>query len=190
MAGYIFATLISAIVGQFSQPSSSRIFKRYVKEEEVANAIAFNQTLQSLFLIFGPVVGSLVYTQLGLFTSLYSLIILFLLSAIALSFYQNGLKRASGERFIKNDIKEGWKYVLHTKNLRMITITFTIIGLAVGLTTPLEVFLVIERLGMEKEAVQYLAAADGIGMLIGGIVAAIFASKVNPKKCLYSVWAY
>ena len=40
----------------------------------------------------------------------------------------------------------------------MITITFTIIGLAVGLTTPLEVFLVIERLGMEKEAVQYLAA--------------------------------
>ncbi len=81
-----FATLTSAIVGQFSQPSSSRIFKRYVKEEQVANAIAFNQTLQSLFMIFGPVVGSLVYTQLGLFTSLYSLIILFLLSAIALSF--------------------------------------------------------------------------------------------------------
>ena len=91
------------------------------------------------------------YTQLGLFTSLYSLIILFLLSAIALSFYQNGLKRESGKRFIKNDIKEGWKYVLHTKNLRMITITFTIMGLAVGLTNPLEVFLVIERLGMEKK---------------------------------------
>ena len=92
-------------------------------------------------------------------------------------------------RLIKNDIKEGWKYVLHTKNLRMITITFTIMGLAVGLTNPLEVFLVIERLGMEK-AVQYLAAADGIGMLLGGIVAAVFASKVNPKRCLYSVWVY
>ncbi|MDR4277420.1 MFS transporter, partial [Bacillus paranthracis] len=35
---------------------------------------------------------------------------------------------------------------------------------------------------MEKEAVKYLAAADGIGMFIGGIVAAIFVSKVNPKK--------
>ncbi|WP_263704139.1 MFS transporter [Bacillus thuringiensis] len=178
-----FATLISAIVGQFSQPSSSRIFKRYVKEEQVANAIAFNQTLQSLFLIFGPVVGSLVYTQLGLFTSLYSLIILFLLSAIALSFLPKWVEKEQVARdSLKNDIKEGWKYVLHTKNLRMITITFSIMGLAVGLTTPLEVFLVIERLGMEKEAVQYLAAADGIGMLIGGIVAAIFASKVNPKK--------
>lgn len=38
-----FATLISAIVGQFSQPSSSRIFKRYVKEEQVANAIALDR---------------------------------------------------------------------------------------------------------------------------------------------------
>ena len=151
MAGYIFATLISAIVGQFSQPSSSRIFKRYVKEGEVANAIAFNQTLQSLFLIFGPVVGSLVYTQLGLFTSLYSLIILFLLSAIALSFLPKWVEKEQVARdSLKNDIKEGWKYVLHTKNLRMITITFTIMGLAVGLTNPLEVFLVIERLGMEK----------------------------------------
>lgn len=149
----------------------------------LTSAIAFNQTLQSLFMIFGPVVGSLVYTQLGLFTSLYSLIILFLLSAIALSFLPKWVEQEQVARdSLKNDIKEGWKYVLHTKNLRMITITFTIIGLAVGLTTPLEVFLVIERLGMEKEAVQYLAAADGIGMLIGGIVAAIFASKVNPKK--------
>ncbi len=64
----------------------------------------------------------------------------------------------------------------------MITVAFAIIGLAVGLTNPLEVFLVIERLGLNKEAVQYLAVADGIGMLIGGGVAAIFASKVHPKK--------
>ncbi|MGE1166817.1 MFS transporter, partial [Peribacillus simplex] len=92
---------------------------------------------------------SLVYTQLGLFTSLYSLIILFLLSAIALSFLPKWIEQEQAVKgSLKNDIKEGWKYVLHTKNLRMITITFTIMGLAVGLTNPLEVFLVIERLGM------------------------------------------
>ncbi len=74
----------------------------------------------------------------------------------------------------------------------MITITFTIIGLAVGLTTPLEVFLVIERLGMEKGSSSiFSAAADGIGMLIGGIVARDFRFKSEPeKKCSYSVWAY
>ncbi|HEK9101576.1 MFS transporter [Bacillus cereus] len=178
-----FAALVSAIVGQFSQPSSSRIFKRYVEEKHVANAIAVNQTLQSLFMIFGPVVGSIVYTQLGLFISLYSLIGLFMLSAITLSFLPKWVEKEKPENIsLLSDIKEGWLYVLQTKNLCMITITFSIIGLAVGLTNPLEVFLVIERLGLEKEAVQYLAAADGIGMLIGGVVAAVFASKVNPKK--------
>ncbi|KEK24356.1 MFS transporter [Bacillus gaemokensis] len=178
-----FAAFVSAIVGQFSQPSSSRIFKRYVEEKHVANAIAINQTLQSLFIIFGPVVGSIVYIQFGLFTSLYSLIGLFVLSAITLSFLPRWIeKEKTVSTSLRNDIKEGWRYVLQTKNLCMITITFAIMGLAVGLTNPLEVFLVIERLGMEKEAVQYLAAADGIGMLIGGIVAAVFASKVHPKK--------
>ncbi|PEM40561.1 MFS transporter [Bacillus pseudomycoides] len=178
-----FAALVSAVVGQFSQPSSSRIFKRYVEEKHVANAIAINQTLQSLFMIFGPVVGSIVYTQLGLFISLYSLIGLFVLSAITLPFLPRWIEKEKTEGIsLWNDIKEGWRYVLQTKNLCMITITFAIIGLAVGLTNPLEIFLVIERLGMEKEAVQYLAAADGIGMLIGGVVAAVFASKVNPKK--------
>ncbi|AWC31401.1 MFS transporter [Bacillus cytotoxicus] len=178
-----FATLVSAIVGQFSQPSSSKIFKRYVEEKYVSNAIAFNQTLQSLFLIFGPVIGSVVYTQLGVFTALYSLIGLFLLSALTLSFLPIWIeKEEKVERTLGSDIKEGWKFVLQTKNVSMITVAFAIIGLAVGLTNPLEVFLVIERLGLNKEAVQYLAVADGIGMLIGGGIAAIFASKVHPKK--------
>ncbi|WP_142287967.1 MFS transporter, partial [Bacillus sp. S1-R5C1-FB] len=119
-----FATLVSAIVGQLSQPASSRKVKRYVKEEQVANAIAFNQTLQSLFMSFGPVVGSLVYTQIGLFTSLYSLISLFLLSAIALSFLPKWVEQEQVARdSLKNDRQEGWKYVFHTKNLRMMTNT-------------------------------------------------------------------
>ncbi|MDM5153246.1 MFS transporter [Bacillus sp. DX1.1] len=178
-----FITFVSAVVGQFSQPSSSRVFKRHVEEKQVATAIAMSQSLQSIFLIFGPVVGTIVYTQLGLFVSLYSLIGLFMLSAICLSFLPKWMEKEKPARVsLWNDIKEGWKYVLQTKNLLMIAIAFSIIGLAVGLTQPLEAFLVIERLGMEKEAVQYLTAADGMGMLIGGVVAAVFASKVNPKK--------
>lgn len=178
-----FATLVSAIVSQFSQPSSSRVFKRYVEEKDVANAIAISQTLQSLFLILGPVIGSVVYTQFGLFVSLYSLIGLFMLSAITLSFLPKWIEKEKPASIsLWNDMKEGWKYVFHTKNLCMMAITFSIIGLAVGLTQPLEAFLVIERLGMEKEAVQYLAAADGMGMLVGGVIAAVVTSKIHPKK--------
>lgn len=54
---------------------------------------------------------------------------------------------------LKNDIKEGWKYVFYMKNLCMIMIIFIIIGLVVGLIILLEVFFVIECFGMEKEVV-------------------------------------
>ena len=54
-------------------------------------------------------------------------------------------------------------------------------GLAVGLTNPLEVFLVIERLGMEKSC-SIFAATDGIGMLLGGIVLCSFRFKSESEK--------
>lgn len=179
------ATFISAVVSQFSQPSTSRVFKHHVEKEHVPVAIGISQSLQSLFLIFGPALGTFVYTQLGLSMSLYSLIIIFALSACSLLF----LPKWEREEVVTSsslwsDIKAGWLYVLRSNQLCMLAITFAIIGLAAGLTQPLEVFLVIERLGMDKEAVQYLTAADGIGMLVGGLVAAIITTKVKPKYVL------
>ncbi|MEH6889616.1 MFS transporter [Bacillus sp. JJ864] len=179
------ATFVSAVVSQFSQPATSRVFKHHVEEEHVSAAIAISQSLQALFLIFGPVVGTFVYTQLGLFASLYSLIIIFALSALCLSFLPGWMKEVEARQSsLWNDIKEGWLYVLRLNPLRMLAIAFSIIGLAAGLVQPLEVFLVVERLGMEKEAVQYLTAADGIGMLIGGVVAAVVSKKVKQKHLL------
>lgn len=179
------ATFISAVVSQFSQPSTSRVFKHHVEEKYVPAAIGMAQSLQSLFLIFGPALGTFIYTQLGLSVSLYSLIIIFALSAFCLSF----LPKWEQDEVVKHsslwgDIKEGWSYVLRSNQLCMLAITFAIIGLAAGLVQPLEVFLVIERLGLEKEAVQYLTAADGIGMLVGGFIAAIVTTKVKPKYVL------
>ncbi|MCM3735836.1 MFS transporter [Bacillus cytotoxicus] len=179
------ATFVSAVVSQFSQPATSRVFKRHVEEEHVSAAIAMSQSLQALFLIFGPVVGTFVYTQLGLFVSFYSLIIIFALSALCLSFLPGWVKEVEAvQSSLWNDIKEGWLYVLRSNPLRMLVATFSIIGLASGLVQPLEIFLVVERLGLEKEAVQYLTAADGIGMLIGGVVAAMVATKVKQKHLL------
>ncbi|MGG2016912.1 MFS transporter [Bacillus sp. S10(2024)] len=179
------ATFVSAVVSQFSQPATSRVFKHHVEEEHVSAAIAISQSLQALFLIFGPVVGTFVYTQLGLLASLYSLIIIFALSALCLSFLPGWMKdKEVRKSSLWNDIKEGWLYVLRSNPLRMLTATFSIIGLAAGLVQPLEIFLVVERLGMEKEAVQYLTAADGIGMLIGGGLAAGVSKKVKQKHLL------
>ena len=44
------ATFVSAVVGQLSQPSSARIFKRHVPDGDVSAAVGLSQSLISLFL--------------------------------------------------------------------------------------------------------------------------------------------
>ncbi|MFC5773914.1 MFS transporter [Ectobacillus antri] len=178
------AAFISAVVSQFAQPSGAKMFKRNVEDAHISAAIAITQSLQAIFLIAGPVIGTLVYTKLGVMTSLYSLTVLFLLSALLLTRLP---KWQRDEEIIAQgllaDIKAGWKYVYTAKSLRYMSISFAFVGLGVGLIQPLEVFLVTERLQLNKEAVQYLSAAAGVGLLVGGgLLASI--QRTNQKTIL------
>lgn len=51
-------TIISAIVSQFSQPSSIKIIKQNVDDTFVQTAMVFSQTLMSLFIIFWGVMAA------------------------------------------------------------------------------------------------------------------------------------
>ncbi|AYV69531.1 hypothetical protein C2I06_23325 [Niallia circulans] len=53
--------------------------------------------------------------------------------------------------------------------------------LAFGITQPLNVFVIMERLGLAKEKAQGFAAAEGIGMLIGGGIGCCF-NRIRRKS--------
>jgi Major Facilitator Superfamily. len=59
-------TFISAILSQFSQPSAMKLFKFYVPVEQLQSAMALFQTLNSIFMIIGPVLGTMIYLKLGI----------------------------------------------------------------------------------------------------------------------------
>ncbi|MFS1514835.1 MFS transporter [Chengkuizengella sp. SCS-71B] len=179
------ATLISSIVSQVSQPSSSIMFKRHIPEEMIAPAIGIIQSLQSLFLIIGPIIGTLIYSWLGITASLVSIAIAFFISSIILLFLPKVKKEKENisSKFIK-EMQEGIQYVKNSKNLKIIAITFVFIGLGAGIVQPLDVFIVIDRLGLEKENIQWLYMLAGIGMFIGSIVASILSNKLNMKKVI------
>ncbi|BFH13940.1 hypothetical protein J6TS7_60930 [Paenibacillus dendritiformis] len=59
-----------------------------------------------------------------------------------------------------------------------------IVGLASGLTQPLEIFLVIEKLGQDKPFLQWLVMTNGAAMLAGGIAIMGIAKKVKPQSML------
>lgn len=185
------ATVVSAIVSQFSQPSSAVMFKRHVPEELLAPAISISQGIMSLFIIIGPVAGTLIYSSLGLTYSLAVLIGLFLMAA-AVQFSLPPSPR-SPERSalpIVDDMKDGFRYIRGHRNLIIIALTFACIGLGSGLIRPLDIYIVTERLQLDKESVQWFYALSGAGMLIGGVAAAILGPKINPRAAIFTGVAF
>ncbi|MDP5274106.1 MFS transporter [Chengkuizengella axinellae] len=181
-----FATLVSSVVSQISQPSTSIMIKKHIPEKLIAPAIGITQSLVALFLIIGPVIGTLIYSWLGIQASLISIMIAFLISAFSLLFLPNFKKDAAHKQHsnLINEMQDGFHYVIHSKNLVIIAITFGIIGLSAGIVHPLDVFIIIERLGLEKENLQWFYILAGIGMLLGSISASILANKMNIKMVI------
>ncbi|MFC4104224.1 MFS transporter [Paenibacillus xanthanilyticus] len=176
------ATIVSAIVSQFSQPSSSIMFKRHVPDELVPAAIGITQSLMSLFVIVGPMIGTTVYVWLGVSTSLLILVIAFAAAALiqlALPAYVR--EKRTEHSSVWSEMMMGLRYVGSQRNLLLITAAFALIGLGSGLIQPLDVFLITERLGLDKEDLKWFYALSGIGMLVGGGAAAAFGRKANPR---------
>ncbi|MBD8839634.1 MFS transporter [Paenibacillus sp. FSL K6-4396] len=178
------ATFVSSIVSQFSQPSSLKIVRRNVKGEHLQSAIAITQSGQSLFLILGPIVGTFIYTAMGIQASMYALLTLFLISALLLTLLPKDATQRETNTSLLADIKEGWQYVARSRSLKMLSLVFICIGLSAGLISPLGIFLITERLGLEATSLQFLSGASGIGLLIGGGIAAAVSAKLNQTLTL------
>lgn len=161
---------ISAILSQFSQPSSMRLFKFHVPEEQLQQGMALFQSLMAIFMVLGPMLGTFVYSTFGLEISIAVMGVAFLLSALVLirlpeDHMEAGTVAAKGQ--FRKDFTEGFRYVWQSQVLRMLGLAFVLAGLAVGAAQALNLFIVTERLGRSKEFLQYMLMVNGAAMLIG-----------------------
>jgi len=174
------AVLISAILSQFSQPSSAKMFKDHIPEDQVPGAIGLTQSMSSLFLILGPVAGTAIYQWAGLNASLIALTLLFLLSAAVLSFLPGSRPAATrSPSTLREDLREGVRFLRGERGLQRLFFVFALIGLGAGIAQPLEIFIVTERLELTPDKVQWFAAADGLGLLVGALTAAAFSGLLK-----------
>lgn len=181
------ATAVSAIVSQFSQPSSMKMIKQHVEESQIQAAMAISQMFMSLFIIIGPIVGTLIYQLFGLEQSLISLLVIFAISTGILSFLPKSVQIKELEKTTPvADLKAGLQYVKKQRNLKVLMVMFAILAFGAGLVQPLEVFIIMERLSLEKENLQWFTALSGVGMLIGGVLAAASSNNPNGKKIIFS----
>lgn len=180
------ATLVSAILSQFSMPSAMRLFKQHIPGHQLQSVMAMFQSLMAIFMVIGPVIGTLIYQQYGIFISIGIMGIMFLLSAMVLLVLPKDIEKEDKEEQanFKKELYDGFKYVLSSKILKTMGVVFAVCGLAVGVVQPLAVFLAIENLGMTKEFIQWLLMSNGIGMLIGGGIIFALSKKVSPQMLL------
>ncbi|SFB06395.1 MULTISPECIES: MFS transporter [unclassified Bacillus (in: firmicutes)] len=181
-----FATLVSSILSQFSQPAGMKLFKLYVPAELVQMGMSMYQTVFALFMILGPIIGTFVYEQFGIMAAVAVMGIAFLCSAAVLLMLPADPKTVQEKRetSLMQEMKDGFRYVLNSKHLTLLGGTFAAAGLAIGLTQPLGVFLITERLGLPKEDLQWLMAAFGVGMILGGGITVGISRKVPPQLLL------
>lgn len=65
-----FTTIISAILSQFSQPSGMKLIKEHLPPERIQAVMSIYQTIFTIFMILGPILGTFVYHKFGIMVSI------------------------------------------------------------------------------------------------------------------------
>lgn len=181
-----FATLISAILSQFSQPSGMKLFKIHLPEQQIQVAMSVYQTIFAVFMVLGPILGTFAFQSFGIDISIAITGVAFLFSAAALMILPKdrevGVEKSASSLW--EEMKGGVKYVLGKRELSLLGFCFLGAGLGLGFIQPLSIFLVTEQLGLPKENLQWLFMANGIGMILGGAGVMMLAKSVPPQKLL------
>ena len=193
-----FATLVSSILSQFSQPSAMRMFKIHLHPEQMQQAMALFQSMVAIFMVGGPSLGIFMYDRFGINVSIAVMGVAFLLSAAVLlrlpetpsgreasggaEAGPSGAARPAGSFW--TELADGFRYVWRSPVLRVLGLTFALAGIGVGMVQPLGIFVVTEKLGQEKEFLQFLMMVNGAAMLIGGGLIAALARRILPQKLL------
>jgi MFS family permease len=144
------------------------------------------QTMMAIFMILGPVVGTFVFQQAGMHVSMGIVGIAFLMSALVLTRLPKDQEEEKSEHTssLWEEMKLGFRYVWARKILVYLGGVFAAAGLGIGLIHPLTIFLVTERLGLDKEYLQWIFAANGAAMIIGGGLIMVISNKLAPHVLL------
>jgi predicted MFS family arabinose efflux permease len=163
-----------------------KLFKVHVPGEQLQMGMAMFQTLMAVFMILGPILGTLIYQRFGINLAIGMMGLAFLMSAGVLAFLPPD-RAEVGEKQkgdFRRELADGFRYVWSRKVLTVLGGVFIVVGFAVGIIQPLGIFIVTERLGLPKENLQWLMVVFGAAMLIGGGFVLSLSKKVVPQRLL------
>jgi DHA3 family macrolide efflux protein-like MFS transporter len=179
----VFLVMAVRSVGAGIQmPAISALIPQIVPTDKLMRVNGINSSVQSSLLIIGPVAAAGIYSTVSLAAILFvdvvtAVIGLSLLATIAVP----TLSRAAGndKPSYFTDLKEGLNYIFSHDLVRWVMVIYSIVFLLVVAPSNLSPLMLVRTFGGDVWLLTVLELSFGIGMVAGGALMAIFASKMD-----------
>ena len=179
----IFLVMAVRSVGAGIQmPAISALIPQIVPTDKLMRVNGINSSVQSSLLILGPVAAAGIYSTMSLAAILFvdvvtAVIGLSLLATIAVPTLSRAASDDKPSYF--TDLREGLKYIFSNDLVRWVMVIYSIVFLLIVAPSNLSPLMLVRNFGSDVWLLTILELAFGVGMVAGGALMAIFASKVD-----------
>jgi MFS transporter, DHA3 family, macrolide efflux protein len=179
----VFLVMAVRSVGAGIQmPAISALIPQIVPSDKLMRVNGINSSVQSSLLIIGPVAAAGIYSTVSLaailFVDVVSAVIgLSLLATISVPTLSRAASNDKPSYF--TDLKEGLNYIFSHDLVRWVMVIYSIVFLLVVAPSNLSPLMLVRTFGSDVWLLTILELSFGIGMVAGGALMAIFASKMD-----------
>jgi MFS family permease len=174
---------------QFFRPAQMALIGDIVAEEYRGRASGLLQASGSLAILIGPLLAPLVVVTFGvewtlLFDAL-SFIVAFV-TLLAMRVPRSARSVAQGERgHFGREFLAGLRFFLRSQVSKTILIAGMIVLFGAGAINALDIFFVTQNLHASIPEYGVLSGSAGVGLLLGSILAAIFAARIGYGRVVW-----
>lgn len=181
----ILLAFCSGIVNAFDAPARQAFVMEMIEPEALTNAIALNSAMFNSAQALGPAAGGIIYASLGpawCFT-INGLSFIAVIIALALMKLKPFKPRPIKNSMIE-DLKEGIKYVINHRTIRLLVLTVAMTTLFGRAFVTLLPAWAVQILHGDARTNGFLQTASGIGALLGALFIASFSQHLSRGRLL------
>ncbi len=182
---YPIAFVVST-VGVFSMPARNAVMKQILKPEELVSANILSQTTVTITMVAGSALAGVVVGIFGAAPAFAFDALTFFASAalVAMMTIEHIAKIvAKGQRgsAFWSEFKDGLAFVATSRIVMGMLLVLTVFALASGAANALFAPFLLNTLQATPAQVGVVNAAQGVGMILGGLLAAAFVARLRPN---------
>lgn len=186
----IFLVMAVRSVGAGVQgPAISALIPQIVPTEKLMRVNGINSSVQSSLMLLAPVAAAAVYASMSLVGILFidvvtAIIGLSLLATVAVPTLARAASAEKPSYFA--DLREGINYIFSHQLVRWVMAIFAIVFLLIVAPSNLSPLMLVRNFGTEIWKLTVLELSFGLGMVIGGVLIATLANKLDRITLLIS----